>query len=38
MKNIYTEPEMNIISLVPQDVITDDFIEGGTNVASSIFG
>lgn len=32
MKNIYSEPEVSIINLAPQDVITGDYIGGNTGV------
>lgn len=35
MKKIYQEPDVELIRLVPQDKITNDFIEGGTDVESA---
>lgn len=32
MKNIYSEPEVSIINLAPQDVIASDSIGGNTGV------
>ncbi len=40
MKNIFQEPELAIISLSPQDEITQDKVDGtpGVEDASGVFG
>ena len=40
MKNVYQEPDVNLISLVPQDQITGDWVDGdmGVESAGNLFG
>lgn len=35
MKNIYSEPEVSIINLAPQDEITSDKVDGNQGVESA---